>query len=243
MQEIDRATLAFGKKNSQFMAKQMTLNIMSRTPYRTLHQCLSQIERKRQALKENIFKIKKDKVELKRLQDKVCDNVYDEELRQIEIEEKVSGIGDATLYIEGCLKEIALYQSTYKEIKQSNNLPDDWDEVDFEKAEGEHHIKQAFLQSMRDLIQTGNIGAGDQEYLEQVGVNPLTALVLCREYLQENEEKMQKGYLPTFDDLEDFLNKMADMFKDCPQRVAEIKGINRLVEDWYSYVSKPHDDI
>ena len=67
MPEINRATNTFGKQNSQTTSKLMSLNMISQSPYRRLKQCLAQIERKRSALKENVFKLRKEKLEMERL--------------------------------------------------------------------------------------------------------------------------------------------------------------------------------
>jgi len=62
MPEIDRATTVFGKQNSQTTASLMTLSMLESGPYRVLRQILAQIEKKRGALKENMYKREKSKL-------------------------------------------------------------------------------------------------------------------------------------------------------------------------------------
>ena len=57
MPEVNRATNAFGKTQSQFMNNIMTISSFG--VYRNLRQVMSEIERRRSALKENVFKNKK----------------------------------------------------------------------------------------------------------------------------------------------------------------------------------------
>jgi len=90
----------------------MSLNMISQSPYRRLKQCLAKIERKRSALRENIFKIRKQQVKLQRLlnkrkditekptfsEDSVNLNLDLEELG-IKVEEMASNIADTNVYI------------------------------------------------------------------------------------------------------------------------------------------------
>ena len=59
MPEVNRAVTAFGKQNSQTAASLMTLSMIDAGPYRTLRQILAQVEKKRGALKENIYNLEK----------------------------------------------------------------------------------------------------------------------------------------------------------------------------------------
>jgi len=47
--------------------------------------------------------------------------------------------------LRALFKEIGMYQDAYDEIKESYNIPDDWDEEDFEKCEVEEHVKTSFF--------------------------------------------------------------------------------------------------
>lgn len=62
-EEIDRATTALGRSQSSYMNYLMTMSAF--TPIRNLHQLLAEIESRRSALRENIFKQKKQVIELK----------------------------------------------------------------------------------------------------------------------------------------------------------------------------------
>jgi len=123
MPEIDRATVAFGKQNSQTTTKLMSLTMIAASPTHRLKQCLAQIERKRGALKENIFKLRREKINL---DEKVyCREKFQRQLSsfsegsdewfdltfkirtlEVEIEEMVSNISDTNVYVEAALKEI-----------------------------------------------------------------------------------------------------------------------------------------
>lgn len=67
-EEIDRATTALGRSQSSYMNYLMTVSAF--TPIRNLHQLLCEIESRRSALRENIFKQKKQVIELKQKEEK-----------------------------------------------------------------------------------------------------------------------------------------------------------------------------
>jgi len=255
MPEINRATNVFGKQNSQATSKLMSLNMISQSPYRRLKQCLAQIERKRQALKENIFKLRKEKIAMDRLiyeRDDLVNKLNDDseqwtaeqktyfrfdlENKIIEIEEKVSNISDSNIYIEGALKEIGMYQDSYDEIKTSYNIPDNWDENDFEKSEVEEHVKTAFLHLVRDVEMTGRPNVGTEEYLFQWGINPTTAYRLVLQYLDGVNKVVDGGNLPSIQMLYDFLDRMYNMFKEEYKNSLKSLGLKTLISEEYLFL-------
>ena len=173
----------------------MSLTMIATSPFHRMKQCLAKIERKRGALKENIYRLRKDRINLERLLDnkqeildkltelspniistttelttEISSNSRDfknlnwalQEL-EIDIEEKVANIYDSNIYIEAALKEIGHYQTAYEQIKKNYQIPDDWDEKDFEEGEVEEHIKMAFLHAVRDVTMTGRLNVGTHE--------------------------------------------------------------------------------
>ena len=58
-------------------------------------------------------------------------------------------------------------------------------EEDFELEEGKSHLKRSLVQCIRDIRQSGSITKGEQEYLEQIGVNPSKMQMRIREYVQD----------------------------------------------------------
>lgn len=242
MPEINRATNVFGKSNSQATGKLMSLNMISQSPYRRLKQCLAKIERKRSALRENIFKIRKQQVKLQRLLNKRKDaeDALDLEELGIKVEEMASNIADTNVYIEGALKEIGMYQEAYDEIKESYNIPDDWDEEDFEKCEVEEHVKTAFLHAVRDVEMTGRINVGTSEYLEQYGIIPKVAFRLVKDFLREIEKICVCGdkdnAYPNIKLLYRFLDDMHASFKDEYKHAMERIGITNLISKDFLYL-------
>lgn len=118
MPMINEGTKAFGKQNSQVTGRLMSLTMLATSPYHRMKQCLAKIERKRSALKENIFKLRRDKIELdqhldtrdginediKKLQDQL-DTVRLEDNVNSNSDEKVS-VAPSGDYLEQTIKQL-----------------------------------------------------------------------------------------------------------------------------------------
>lgn len=241
MPEINRATRSLGRKNTQTTNRLMSLTMLAdASPYRVIRQCLSQAEAKRAAIKENRFKILRDKVNLEKLYGEIqtlhenpADNFYDIQLKEIELEELSTKIADAMLYIEGALKELASFQSSYLQVCKNKSLPLKWTEEDLEKAEIAHHLRMAFLHSWRDIMAHGRLGMGTLEYLQQFGVHPAVAEKIVRGYIIESNKAAQDSI--DYEDLEVFLDKVVEHFKDAYKQVLKRVGLDSLYEQWYMY--------
>lgn len=264
MPEINRACNVFGRQNSQATGKLMSLSMIAQSPYRRLKQVLAKVERKRGALKENIFKLRREKVELNKIlrkkdslktsikmsdtsiktsddDPKLEDLYFELELVQIDIEEKVANISDTNIYIEGALKEIGMYQDAYNEIMETYDIPKNWDEEDFERTEVEEHVKTAFLHTVRDIQMTGRVNVGTCEYLEQFGINPIIAVKLVQKYLIEMEGSVlqnEKGEISVnkdIDSLYNFLDNMYEIFGEEWKKSAERIGLKDYISDDFLY--------
>jgi len=241
LNEIDRATKSFGKKDSQTFSKLTSLTMVASSPYGRLKQCLAIIEKKRSALKENLFLIRKNLNRLKRLEiekeklnEEPNNNVYynvDLEDINIQIDEIQCSSADAIIYIEGAIKEIASYQDAYKQIKSTNNIPNDWNESDYEEFEVQEHIRSAFKFAVRDIIMTGRINVGTQEYLEQFGIHPLHAVNDVQEHITKMRNNGNKDITTLYEFLDYVADKYHKEYRKCIKRI----GIETLVTQEFLY--------
>ena len=230
MVEIDRANHTAGRSNTQNTNQLMTLTMMTDSPYRRLRQCLAQIERKRASLDESYYKMKKQQVEIK--------DWYEEgsELSVINAQEAEHQMLRSKDYIDGAFKEIAVFQCAYDEIREAHNIPENWDERDAEEAEIDHHIKQAFRQAHRDMVNNGRIGLGNMEYMEQYGIHIQTATKMIYDYIISEDKMIAEGKLPTVNQLYAFLDKMAKTFHDAHKDVMKRIGIKDLIKEDFLYL-------
>ena len=230
MSEIDRANHTVGRSQTQTTNQLMSLTMMTDSPYRMMRQCLSQIERKRSALEESYFKMKKKAILIKEWYAK------GDEMSVVKAQEAEARAFRQKDYIDGALKEIATFQCAYDEIRESHNIPEKWDERDAEIAEIDHHIKQAFRQAHRDVVQTGSITGGNMEYLEQYGIHIQTATKIIRDYASSEEVMIAEGKMPTVEHLYAFLDRMALQFNDSHKLVMRRIGIKDLIKDDFLYL-------
>jgi hypothetical protein len=230
MVEIDRASHTAGRSQTQTTNQLMSLTMMTDSPYRRLRQCLSQIEQKRGALEESYFKMKKKAILIKQWYDK------GDEMSVIKAQEAEAQAFRQKDYIDAALKEIATFQCAYDEIRESHNIPEKWDERDAEIAEIDHHIKQAFRQAHRDVVQTGSITGGNMEYMEQYGVHIQTATKVIRDYVASEDKMISEGKMPTVEHLYAFLDSMALQFNDAHKLVMKRIGIKELIKEDFLYL-------
>ena len=236
MPEINRANHTAGRSQTQTTNQLMSLTMMTDSPYRMMRQCLSQIERKRSALEESYFKMKKKSIQIKQWYEK------GDEMSVIKAQEAQSQALRQKDYIDGALKEIATFQCSYDEIRKSHNIPEKWDERDAEIAEIDHHIKQAFRQAHRDVVQTGNITGGNMEYMEQYGIHIQTATKIIRDYVASEDEMISQGKMPTVQHLYAFLDSMAVQFNDAHKLVMKRIGIKELIKEDFLYLEDKNDN-
>ena len=235
MVEIDRVNHTAGRSQTQTTNQLMSLTMMTDSPYRRLRQCMSQIERKRTALEESYFKMQKKQLQIKLWYEK------GDEMSVIRAKEAESGMIRQKDYIDAAFKEIATFQCAYDEIRESHNIPENWDEKDAELAEIDHHIKQAFRQAHRDMVNTGRIGLGNMEYLEQYGIHIQTATKIIADYITSEDEMISEGKLPTVKHLYAFLDRMAETFHDAHKDVMNRIGIKELIKEDFLYLENKDD--
>ena len=236
MVEIDRANNTTGRQNTQHTNQLMTLTMLTDSPYRRLRQCLAQIEDRRSAIESNLYEMKKGEIAFKELAEK------DDELSILQCAWQKHQLKRSKIYIEGALKELAVFQEAYEEIRKNNNIPIFWDEEDAEMDEARHHIRQVFRQAFRDTQLTGHISQGNAEYLEQWGIHLQTAEAVIREYLRRTEKMISEDRMPTIDHLYEFLDKCADMFQDEYIKVMKRIGLDKIVRKDLLYKNNIYKD-
>jgi len=227
--ELSRAKASVGRRNSQTTSILQTLNMISDGPFRQMKQCLSQIGNKRDALLEANFDVQKLKIKIKEWAE------LDTDLSAVESAEANSKIMRIREGAEQALKEMGMYQDLYDKIRSENNIPEDWDEADFEEAEVSNHLHLAFRQAVQDVVVGGNISKGICEYLEQYGVNPVTGNHLVRGWVMSIQKECEAGKFPAVTSMHRFLDDMAETFKDEHKHCLSRMGVDKIVSADYIY--------
>ena len=204
--ELDEKTRAFDRNNSQTTLTMMTLTMMTgQSPYRMMRQIMAEVEKRKGALVEAQVKHARVLKEIEKLQDSE-DTVLQAKYRQ-----KCVNIVTMESKINGSFKDIATLIDAYNNIKEKNGI-EEWDEVAFEKEEKKHHVRRGFELMYRNLLESGRASTSTIEYCQQYGVHPQVCLTEVSGYLQFTTERIANDDLPHANDLEDFLDEMADKY-------------------------------
>ena len=84
------------------------------------------------------------------------------------------------------MKDILCLSDLYQQIQsQAGEI----DENEIEKQESKAHLQRSLVQSIRDVRQFGRITKGEQEYLEQCGVNPGKLQSVLIDYVETEAEE------------------------------------------------------
>lgn len=242
LKEANRKIQFLSHQDTQTTRKLMTLQMLQTadSTYRVLRQILATVERRQQAIAEAYANLKVQYAKIlkyKRQYEQTDDEIERLRLEGL-IEKTKAGMSNSISYLENAIKEVGYLLDTYNDIKKNKNIPDDWDEYDVEMDEIKSHIRSAFRNAIRDHLVHGAIGMGTCEYFEQFGISPIEASFHVKEYLMRCNEKLQKAHgklpeqivneLPDYDDFHDFLNRMAEIYKDHYKKACKRLGINEL---------------
>ena len=204
--ELEEKTRAFDRNNSQSTLAFMTLTMLNgQSPYRMMRQIMAEVEKRKGALVEAQVKHARVLKEIEKLQDSE-DTVLQAKYRQ-----KCVNIVTMESKINGSFKDIATLIDAYNNIKEKNGI-EEWDEVAFEKEEKKHHVRRGFELMYRNLLDGGRASTSTIEYCQQYGVHPQVCLTEVSGYLQFTTERIANDDLPHANDLEDFLDEMADKY-------------------------------
>ena len=224
MPVVNQKVQAFNKQNSQTTLSLMTLNMIDSGPYRVLRQILAQVEKKRGALKENLYELEKKKIQYKEFDAQDDLSALDDlEMRKIACD-----VIDSQGHIEAVLKELGALKRRYEEICKNKNVPDNWSELDFEESEVEHHIKSIFRNALRDRLQ-GSHNMGTMEYMNQFGINSITGYAMVDDYIRQVNLAIQNNR--TFMGIEseyEFYDKMYELFKNEYKKAATRIGLDNI---------------
>jgi len=213
--ELDEKTRAFDRNNSQTTLSMMTLTMMTgQSPYRMMRQIMAEVEKRKGALVEAQVKHARVLKEIEKLQDS------EDTVSQAKYRQKCVNIVTMESKINGSFKDIATLIDAYNNIKEKNGITD-WDEQAFEKEEKKHHVRRGFELMYRNLLDGGRASTSTIEYCQQYGVHPQVCLTEVSGYLQFTTERIANNDLPHANDLEEFLDEMADKYYLNADKTAE----------------------
>lgn len=212
------------------------LNLHYHSPYKNMRQLSAEIARKKSALNEAKWRHIKAEVKVKKLEEKLTDpniEYWDEVDTKIKLAQKKEQLAEGIIIIEGAMKDVLALNQIYEELKSKVNS---FSEVDFEKEETKNHLKRSLVQSIRDVRMTGAITKGEQEYLEQIGVNPSKVQNLLRDYVTEESEQESWDVSELYEFVDRLTNELTEVHK-VDQKRMELQGFSHESNPNLSYIN------
>ena len=222
--ELYRAKAIIGHSTSQASYALQTLTMLDDSPMSRMKQCLSNIEHKYQAVRESYFKIEKLKLENKDMES----NKPVSESSRLKIRENETIIEGVQNSMGNALREIGMFQDFYESIRKSNNIPEVWTEHDYEKQEIANMVRRSFRIGIQNISNGGAVSVAAVEYWEQLGIHPQSAEAHCRNYLQQVDNIIKEGKEPDVRVMYEFLDGMAEKFKDSYKFALDRIGLKEL---------------
>lgn len=232
--EIQEKLKFFDRKNSQVSLSLMTLTMLNgQSPYRLLRQVMCEIERRKDAL----FSAQVSHAEVIKQIEKLESTDNRDSVKEAKYRQKCEMLPSLESKINGAFKDVAVLIDQYNNIKEKNNI-DEWDEKAFEEEEKRHHVRRGFELMYRNLLVGSRAAASTIEYLQQYGVHPQICLAEVSGYVNYITERIKNGEKIHSNDLEDFLDSMADKYKDNVDATCErIFGEKDVLNYDYMYKS------
>ena len=207
------------RSRSQWMLKFLTCS--NADGWLRMRQISAEISAKRKALIESKFNLAKNTTKAKIKRDEMLDEENENKRLLLEIEavEFETNSTEMLVKVEGALKEVETLAQMHDELKERLG---DITEEEFEKAQAKAHIKRAVMQAVRNVKESGKIKEGNNEYLEQCGLNTTSVLRDIFGFLKEEEE----SHTTDTGLLHEFLEVMGNKYQDAHIQRAEWLGFD-----------------
>lgn len=221
---IKRDSQNFYKSASQF--KNVTLDVTDLTPMSSLKHILAVLDQTRIALEEAHIKFRKQQIEGRRKQKEYENAIdgYDKELLEIELIEIANGLTNSENYIRGAIRKMSFFTTQYEAILTKLGV-DEITEETYEIDESRYHVMTAMKQALTAARTHGGIiDEGNHIYLFDMGINGAVAQAEIIDYLELEQDLLQKGQEPTHELTIKWLEACADKFQNNGVKYAESRG-------------------
>jgi hypothetical protein len=219
------------------------VNLTYHSPHTNIRQLAAEIQSKRSTINSAKWNHLKSEIGLRRQEESFLkakeENAFRDKYEEAEIMMSIAqakeSLADGMAYIEGCMKDILELTDLLNQMKEQHG---DLTEADIEAEETKNHLRRSIVQCLRDVRMTGRISKGEQEYMEQIGVNPAKIEAKMLEYVE-----WEKSDAAPWDTrgLFGFVDELTDMLAD-KAKVGEIRmqllGIQEKVNIENTYNEK-----
>jgi chromosome segregation ATPase len=211
LQNVQGLQNIWNRSHTQWTWKHINLSYHSAE--KNMRQIAAEMSSKKAALNEAKWNQIKSEIKLRKLEEKLekgAMEYWDEVETKVKIAQTQEGMAEGTHYIEGAMKDVLALNELYEQLKDKLH---DFTEEDIEKNETKAHLKRSIVQCIRDVRQGGAITKGEQEYMEQIGVNPTKMQTIIRDYVKDeaNSNRWDTAGLMTF--VDELTNQLVDVAK------------------------------
>lgn len=188
IQNTNELQSIWNHSHTQWMWKHLNLSWLS--PMKNMRQISAEISRKKGALNEAKWKHVQNEIKIKKIEEELSKPELLEYWREVDLKVKLAqlqeGLAESSTAIEGAMKDLLALNELYEQLKEKVS---DFSEEDVEAEETQSHMKRSIVQCIRDIRQSGSITKGEQEYLEQIGINPTKMQNVLRNYVKSEAEQ------------------------------------------------------
>lgn len=231
IEKVDKALANVGDlqniwnhSHTQWMWRHINLSWLS--PHKNMRQISAEVTRKKGALNEAKWRHIQNELKIKKIEDELSQPEMLDKWREIELNIKLAqlreGLAEGATHIEGAMKDILALNELYEQLKETVS---DFSEEDIEKEETRSHLKRSIIQCIRDVRQSGHITKGEQEYMEQIGVNPSKIQRLLQEYVKAETQSDSWDVSGLFEFVDDLVVELTEKHKVDVKRM-ELQGFD-----------------
>jgi hypothetical protein len=231
-QQVDKALANVGEletiwnhSHTQWIWKH--INFSYHSPMKNMRQISAEISSKKSALNTAKWKHVKNEIKIQKIQEQLDKGNQDGTLdywKEIDLKVKLAelqeGMVESARYIEGAMKDVLAMNDMYEQLKERVNS---FSEYDVELEESKSHLKRSLVQCIRDVRQGGSITKGEQEYMEQIGVNPMKVQKAIRIYVASEEEDESWDVSKLHEFVDNMTNELIDFYQ-VDKKVMELRG-------------------
>ena len=228
-QKVDKALANVGElqtiwnhSHTQWMWKH--LNLSWHAPMKNMRQIAAEITRKKSALNEAKWRQVETELKLRKIEDELDRGQQDGSIdywREVELKIKLAKLqesnSESTGIIEGAMKDVLVLNELYEQLKEKAS---GFSEADVEKEETKSHLKRALVQSVRDVRMSNCISKGEQEYIEQIGINPMKLQSILRKYVESEANSDSWDVSGLYEFVDELTNELVDNCKVDEKRMA-----------------------
>jgi hypothetical protein len=222
--------------HTQWMWKH--LNLSWHAPLKNMRQIAADINSRKAALNEAKWRHVEAELKIKKIEDELQNSETLEYWREVELKVKLvkfkEGLVEGMTYIEGAMKDILALNDIYEQLKAKVS---NFSEADIEKEESKSHLKRSLVQCIRDVRQSGSISKGEQEYMEQIGVNPMKIQKLIRVYVKSEEESDSWDVSGLYSFVDSITNELIDVYNVDAIRM-DLQGFDTDIKSEYTQTEK-----